>query len=123
MRLFLLITLPLSALLLSCNNWKNVNDFAGVYRYETENMGGSIVIRPMTEERFEFSIAVGTSDGCTGELDGVATITGNRKARFSIENCEEITFRFSNQTLEVVEKGCDEFHGVRCNFAGKYTRE
>lgn len=85
-------------------------------------------------KRITFEIYVEQSDGlCVGEMGGRPRATSSnlyeynpsgvmRDAQTGEMNYCRLSFVFSGNQVVVRENRCDDFHGTRCNFEGKYIR-
>ncbi len=72
------------------------------------------------------------SDYCTGELDGRAKWITANIAELNSDFREldadgerigcRLTFIFTGNTITIRESDCNDYHGVMCNFEGKYFR-
>jgi hypothetical protein len=117
--------------------------FNGKYEYETKESSGEILIKEITKtdqiKSIKFEIKVGRDGGenlfgfCIGELEGEAKEIAPNIFEYNTELNERdehtneviicrITFSFSKEVLIVRESNCGYFHGVACNFEGKFTR-
>ncbi|MBK7873485.1 MAG: hypothetical protein IPJ74_23880 [Saprospiraceae bacterium] len=95
----------------------------GTYEFDGETAAGTLNIEYAGNNKVVFLLSVGTASGCTGEIDGEATLGEHKTATFSTENCTSLTFTFSEDAVEVAEQGCDFFHGMQCGFSGKYSKK
>ncbi|MDX1939275.1 MAG: hypothetical protein SFU99_01920 [Saprospiraceae bacterium] len=102
---------------------QDLQALTGIYEFGNEASTGTLNIEYKGNNQIVFLLSVGTASGCTGEIDGEATLGENKTATFSTENCASITFTFIENAVDVAEQGCDFFHGMRCGFGGKYSKK
>ena len=83
--------------------------------------------------RIKFEIHIGQSDSpCVGEMDGNLKFVSSNLYEYNPDrpshdsagelNYCRLSFVFSGNNVVVREDACEDFHGARCNFEGKYTR-
>ena len=92
----------------------------------TAGKGNIVSLRDGAGTReYRFFIHFVSDDGtCTGELRGVADVTGPDQARFTERRgpCG-IAFRFDDNEVTIREVGgCGAYRGVNCYFEGNYER-
>jgi hypothetical protein len=101
-------------------------DFEGEYSLlskKEDGILGNVTIRYLNTDEINFEIEVATASGCTGLIEGIAKFTNQGVARYSGSECEELTFRFGKNKLDIDEKQCTSHHGMVCHFARTYYRE
>ena len=84
----------------------------------------SLMIRGNVSDGFiRFELSVGT-ENCMGDLTGIANITQSGESAIyqSSEDGCIITFSFKPEGIVVEEMACDYWHGMTCNFNGKYKK-
>lgn len=133
-RTHLLVTVM--AMLFSCSALVTAQNRSGTYTRKDKWGFGQLVVTS-GKSSVSFKLNVGRtgkrySDYCVGELDGRARwISANiaeYNSDFSERNDEgepigcRLTFIFSGNTITIRENDCNGFHGVMCNFEGKYLR-
>jgi hypothetical protein len=98
--------------------------FDGSYQHEgnSEEFNGELTLKHIENDRFSFKISTGTASGCTGDVEGEATIGLDGTASFSAPGCEMLKFTFQKGKVIVEEKGCDSNHGMRCPYGGVYSK-
>jgi len=106
----------------SCDDLKKENHYDGTYKYEDETSSGSVVIKSINDYELSFEISTGNMKGCTGETSGTATIKVEGVASFSDDDCTELLFDFTDNTLNITEKDCSDYHGMTCTFSGSYIK-
>ncbi|MBZ9652670.1 hypothetical protein [Psychroflexus montanilacus] len=84
---------------------------------------GRATIKYLSADEINFEIEVATASGCTGLIEGIAKFTNQGVARYSGSECEELTFRFGKNKLDVDEKHCTNHHGIVCHFARTYYKQ
>lgn len=82
---------------------------------------GQLIIKYTENNEIEFDISTAHQTGCSGKLKGSAKINSNGVAKYRGQGCDNLTFQFKNNTVNVTEKNC-EHHGMRCYFSGEYIK-
>ena len=98
--------------------------YAGIYESPFNEFGisfGKVTVKYITNNEIEFDLVTAHNQGSSGEIDGRVKIDTNGLAIFTTYDCEELTFQFSENQVEVGEKAC-QYHGNRSPFAGVYIR-
>jgi len=112
-------------------------DRSGTYKWTYKNVAvGVLKIRETgtgSRRRITFTLRVEQSNyPCVGEIDGrLKVVSSNlyeynpnrpfRDANGGLNYCR-LTFAFSGKQVVVRENDCEDFHGARCNFEGKYVK-
>jgi hypothetical protein len=87
-----------------------------------DSYSGSLNINYKGSKKFKFQLVVGTSRGCTGDVEGTATFKSQNVATYSSSNCEGLTFTFSGNKVTVSENNCQYWHGTSCSFDGEFGK-
>lgn len=120
----------------------NAQQLNGRYLYQNKNSGGEITIKEIRKTKsgkrqFGFKINVGRDGGdnflgyCIGELKGIAKEISTNIYEFNSDFNEKdsktgeaiscrLTFTISGNSVIVRETNCEDYHGVACNFEGKF---
>lgn len=102
----------------------NKIDISGTYESPYNDGGvssGTVEIKNVKANSFEFEITAAHQSGCTGYAEGTATLDKNIIGKWSSSNCESLVFKFSEGKLMIEETNC-ELHGMRCGFMGEYSK-
>jgi len=104
-------------------NGKYINN----YSEANEEFSGSVSLEYIGSNQLKFGISTyNNSNGCTGQLDGVATLENSYYAKFSNLDCQSLDFELNitkdDITLIINESECEIFHGLTCPFEGRYHK-
>lgn len=69
---------------------------------------------------YNVSLGVTSSDGCSGEIEGEASLAGDVLTLTKVEDGVTciITAKFQGSSAEIEEDGCSVYHGAACGFFG-----
>ncbi|MGB7069374.1 MAG: hypothetical protein WBD22_07750 [Pyrinomonadaceae bacterium] len=126
-----LIILLASSIQVSAQNrtgtyqWKFKDTAIGIIKIKETKAG--------KRRRIKFEIHIGQSDyPCVGEMTGSLKFVSSNLYEYNPDrpsrgradelNYCRLSFVFSGNNVVVRENACEDFHGARCNFEGKYTR-
>ena len=94
---------------------------SGSYETKENASVSTATINYLGDSKIRFEIITVTQN-CTGDVNGTVLIDKNGFGRFSGENCNNLTFKFSKEKLTINEIDCSGLHGFHCSFNGNYFK-
>ncbi len=130
----------LCILTLMCATSALAQSRSGTYNRKDKFGSGQLVITEIKRGKtsyIKFKLNVGRTgktyaEYCVGEFEGKATWQSKNIAEYNADFNERnsdgeavgcrLTFVFSGNSVTIRETDCNDYHGVMCNFEGKYSR-
>ena len=101
------------------------DEFDGYWTGHFDGGGGSATIARQSPGRYGVQVGVAGNDGCSGSVQGQATVRAGRLVLTAPIPDQgglcRITFTRSGSRLAVEEDNCMYFHGMSCGFSGSLT--